>query len=70
MLLPGGGIVTTLSPKGRLLVGVGGGEDGGAIQLQNKTNEDVIQMLADEYGNGFLGVFDRKGMGRVIRPGP
>jgi hypothetical protein len=27
-------------------------------------------MYADEYGNGYLGVFDRKGKGRVIQPGP
>ena len=32
--------------------------------------ESVVQIRADERGNGYLGVFDRKGKGRVIQPGP
>jgi hypothetical protein len=28
-----------------------------------------MRMLADEYGNGYVGAFDRKGMGRTLQPG-
>ena len=64
------GAVVTSSAKGTPLVVLSGDEDGGAFLLNNKTDDTVIHMHADEYGHGYLGVFDRKGKGQVIRPGP
>ena len=36
----------------------------------NKTGEEVVQLRADEYGNGLVGAYHRKGMGRTLKPGP
>ena len=46
------------------------GGDGGYFSLRNKSGDEVIQAYADEYGHGYLGVFNRDGKGRVIRPEP
>ena len=40
------------------------------INVYNKTGEDVVQMYADEYGNGVVGAWNRKGKGRTLEPGP
>ena len=42
---------------------------GGRLNIVNKTDETVVQLKADEYGNGYVGAFDRKGMGRTLKPG-
>ena len=36
----------------------------------NKTGEDVVQLGVDEYGNGKVGAYNRKGKGRTLKPGP
>jgi len=43
-------------------------ENGGVIKLFNKTGDEIVQLLVDEYGNGFIGVWDRKGKGRTLTP--
>ena len=43
--------------------------DGGMVGVYNKTGEVVVQLHADEYGNGVVGAYDRKGMGRTLQPG-
>ena len=50
----------------------GGLEDmnGGGFAITNKTGEEVIQLRVDEYGNGVVGAYNRKGMGRTLQPGP
>ena len=40
-------------------------DDGGAIVVRNKTCESIVDMAADEYGNGRVGAWNRKGDGRV-----
>lgn len=45
-------------------------ETGGTIQIFNKTDEDVVQLRVDEYGNGVVGAYNRKGQGRTLQPGP
>ena len=30
----------------------------------------VVVLQDDDYGNGYVGAFDRKGMGRTLKPGP
>ncbi len=68
----GDGMVVTQSAQGKEMVRLGGSADGngGMINVFNKTGEDIVQMYADEYGNGVVGVYNRKGMGRTLQPGP
>ena len=40
------------------------------MALKNKTGETIVQLRADEYGNGVVGVYNRKGMGHTLEPGP
>ena len=42
---------------------------GGRLNIVNKTDETVVQLKADEYGNGYVGAFNRKGRGRTLQPG-
>jgi len=44
--------------------------DGGLVYVYNKTGEFIAEMSADEYGNGVVGAWDRKGKGRTLEPGP
>ena len=68
----GDGMVVTNDTDGKRLVAIGGSTrgDGGFFSLQNKSGVEVIQAYADENGNGVLGVLNRDGKGRVIRPEP
>ena len=34
------------------------------------TGESIATMYADEYGNGVVGAWNRKGKGRTLKPGP
>ena len=40
------------------------------IDVYNKTGKGIATMYADEYGNGVVGAWDRKGMGRTLKLGP
>ena len=42
----------------------------GMIEVTNKTGEGIAQMYADDYGNGVVGAWNRKGKGRTLKPGP
>ena len=42
---------------------------GGIVRLYNKTREMAVHLYADEYGNGVVGAYNRKGQGRTLRPG-
>ena len=44
--------------------------NGGAIMLKNNNGDEIVQMYADEYGNGLVGAYNRKGRGRTLQPGP
>jgi hypothetical protein len=43
---------------------------GGVFELKNKTGEGVVMLYADEYGNGVVGAYNRKGKGRTLESGP
>jgi hypothetical protein len=43
---------------------------GGAIVVTNKTGDEIVQLYADDYGNGVVGAFNRKGKGRTLQPRP
>ena len=66
----GSGLVMTHQPNGKTLVSMSASDNGGAIQVFNKTGEDIVQMYADEYGNGVVYAGNRKGKGRTLQPGP
>ena len=40
--------------------------DGGLLGIKNKTGEGIIQLRADEYGNGIVGAYNRQGKGRTL----
>ena len=61
------GAVSTYGPTGKKLVALVATPNGGAIEVTNKTGEGIIQLSADDYGNGEVGVWNRKGKGRVWR---
>jgi len=64
------GMVITYHPNGKTLVRIGTTANGGAIEVKNKTGEPIVSMVADEYGNGVVGAYNRKGRGPELRPGP
>ena len=66
----GNGMLHVYSITGELLMALGEGANGFQIQGYNKTGEGVVQLTADDYGNGVVGAFNRKGMGRTLIPGP
>ena len=38
--------------------------------VNNNTCEAIVNVSADEYGNGVVGAWNRKGKGRRLKPGP
>ena len=64
-------MVVIIRNKERLTsMGVPTIDTGGMVAVFNKTGESVVQLLADEYGNGLVGAWNRKGKGRTLKPGP
>lgn len=41
---------------------------GPGVLIVNKTGEEVVQLLTDKNGMGFVGAFNRQGRGSVLRP--
>jgi len=66
----GHGTVTTYQPNGKDLVMLTASDSGGLVYFYNKTGEFIAEMSADEYGNGLVGAWNRKGKGRTLKPGP
>ena len=66
----GNGAVTTYQPNGKKLVEMGSNTDGGMTYVYNKTGEVSAEMGADHYGNGVVGAYNRKGIGRTLESGP
>lgn len=62
----GNGRLTTFNSSGQPLVGLGSTENGGEAVVFNKTGERIITLRPDEYGNGQVGAWNRKGKGRVF----
>jgi hypothetical protein len=59
----GKGVVTTNQPNDKPVVTPTSTDNGSAIRVLNKVREDIAQMYADEYGNGVVGAYNRKGRG-------
>ena len=64
------GLVTTYQPNGRKGVRLGAVSDGGAIAIFHKTGDPIIDLHPDDYGNGVVGAWNRKGKRRTLKPGP
>ena len=63
----GGGGVTAYDTNGDRRAEMVATSDGGAVFVNNKTGERMISLQGDGYGNGEVGVWNRKGKGRVWR---
>ena len=65
-----GGMVKTYQPDGTILVDLSSNDDGGLVNVFNKAGEGIAQLGANAYGNGVVGAYNRKGIGRTLQPGP
>ena len=71
----GNGTVTTYETNGselfgEILVDLTASPNGGLVEIFNSAGEDVVQMYADDSGNGVVGAYNRNGIGRTLQPGP
>ena len=68
----GNGLLTVNSKTGKDLIAAGASRTGNGFVFRglNKTGEVVVQPHADDYGNGVVGAYNRKGKGRTLEPGP
>ena len=65
----GDGFVTTYHANGKTLVDLSATDRGGLVYVSNKTGEVIAEISADDYGNGVVGAYNRKGKGRTLEPG-
>ena len=63
-------LLQTYEGKKLVSLGVSDRGNGGFLVVGNKTGEEVVQLYADDYGNGVVGAWNRKGKGRTLKPGP
>jgi len=68
----GHGLLSVYDKDGNRKIYLGGNKhgNGGAIFIINEMGAPVVQLHADEYGNGMVGAYNRKGVGRTLKPGP
>jgi hypothetical protein len=64
------GTVSTYQANSKKAAGLAASDNGGVVYAFNKTDEFIAEMSADEYGNGLVGAYNRKGKGRTLQPGP
>jgi hypothetical protein len=64
------GALIVYSAELKEIVSLQSDEDGGWVKVYNKSGETIATMQADEYGNGVVGAWNRKGKGRTLQPGP
>ena len=51
----------------QVLIGAPSGYTGGDLRVMNKEGKTVITLDVDDYGNGEIGVYNRKGQGRAYK---
>ena len=66
----GAGFLDINSRDGSPRASISTDDSGGLFVLSNKTREKVIDLRSDIYGNGIIGVWNRKGKGRVYDSQP
>ena len=66
----GDGLLKVKSTTGQDLIVAGAYDEGNGFMFEgyNKTGEVVVQLKADDYGNGLVGAYNRKGNGRELKP--
>ena len=62
----GAGLLFADSATGKTSVMLSSTGNGGDVSVYNKTGEMIVTLEADDYGNGVVGAWDRKGKGRVF----
>ena len=65
------GQLKVMSKLGTDLIYAGANTSGNGFFFEgyNKTGEGVVQLYADEYGNGLVGAYNRKGKGKTWQDG-
>ena len=65
-------LAKVMSKTGQTLISAGAANNGTGFFFEgyNKTGEGVVQLSADDYGNGVVYAGNRKGEGRTLKPGP
>ena len=68
----GNGQLEVNSSTGEQRIYLGSSKEGNGFFIQgyNKTGERVVQLKADDYGNGYVGSFDRYGKGKGLMHRP
>ena len=64
----GDGQLRVKNQSGQPLInaGVSKSGNGALVELYNKTGESIVQLYADDYGNGVVGAYNRGGEGRTL----
>ena len=62
------GSITTYQPNSKELVDPTSNDNGGGVVVDNKSGEVIVNLYADDYGNGVVGAYNRKGRGRTLTP--
>jgi hypothetical protein len=63
-----GGRLSVWNNAGQAVASMASDETGGLLSVWNKSGDKVVQAYADDYGHGYIGVFDRKGKGQTLTP--
>ena len=68
----GHGSLSVYDKDGNRKIYLGGNKrgNGGVIFIINEMGAPVVRLRVDEYGNGLVGAYSRKGEGRTLKPGP
>lgn len=64
----GGGQVGVFAGSGQEQARLVASANGGWLNIWNERGDDVVQVYADEYGQGYVGVWDRTGNGKAMTP--
>jgi len=62
------GVYSNQNTKTLEISGNSHNDTGGVLYLRNKTDEAVVTLQVDAYGNGEVGAWNRKGKGRTLTP--
>ena len=63
-----GGYLSAKNNAGETASAFYSGENGGWMSILNKSGDEVVQAYADDGTEGYVGVWNREGKGRTLRP--